>query len=186
MSAGGSVNPLRQQMINMMYLVLMALLALNVSADILKAFAVVNKGLDKTNVNYEQKNAITMAQFEDLLKVDKGAAVKYYDNAVKAREQSEKMFNYLESVKDAIANRSGGWAKGMDKATVFEDDNLEASTRYFINDGHASKLRDSLKAFVAGMKTLLDEPDAIPIRIDTDDPGMAVNGEKKTWASYYW
>ena len=77
MAAGGTINPLRQQMINMMYLVLMALLALNVSADILKAFAVVNKGLDKTNVNYEQKNAITMAQFEDLLKVDKGAALKY-------------------------------------------------------------------------------------------------------------
>jgi len=52
MSAGGSVNPLRQQMINMMYLVLMALLALNVSADILKAFALVNRGLVKTNEDY--------------------------------------------------------------------------------------------------------------------------------------
>ena len=55
MSAGGSVNPLRQQMINMMYLVLMALLALNVSTDILKAFALVNKGLEKTNNDYSDK-----------------------------------------------------------------------------------------------------------------------------------
>src|ERR1700730_18183435 len=99
MSAGGSTNPLRQQMINMMYLVLTALLALNVSADILKAFALVNKGLDVNNVSYEQKSAHTMAQFDQLLKVDKGAAQKYYNNAVQARNASEAMFNYLQSIK---------------------------------------------------------------------------------------
>ena len=42
----------RQKMIGMMYLVLTALLALNVSKDILDAFIVVNKGLENTNTNF--------------------------------------------------------------------------------------------------------------------------------------
>ena len=46
--AGGNVSP-RQKMINMMYLVLTALLALNISKDMLKAFAKVNNSL-KSNL----------------------------------------------------------------------------------------------------------------------------------------
>ena len=50
--AGGNVSP-RQKMINMMYLVLTALLALNVSAEILNAFKLVKGSLEKTNEDIE-------------------------------------------------------------------------------------------------------------------------------------
>src|ERR1017187_8459803 len=103
MSAGGSVNPLRQQMINMMYLVLMALLALNVSADILKAFALVNKGLVKTNGDYLQKNDATMLSFKKIYDLDTAKAHKYYGNAIQAKDVSEKMYNYIQSIKQVIA-----------------------------------------------------------------------------------
>ena len=53
--AGGKETP-RQKMIGMMYLVLTALLALNVSKDILYAFVVVNDGLEKTKVNFKVKS----------------------------------------------------------------------------------------------------------------------------------
>jgi gliding motility-associated protein GldM len=186
MAAGGTINPLRQQMINMMYLVLLALLALNVSADILKAFALVNKGLDKTNVNYEEKNAIAMAEFADLLKVDKSAALKYYNNAVAAHHASDQMFNYLQSIKEAIASRSGGWLPGSGKTAVVEDNDLETSTRYFLNEMHGVKLRDSLDNFVKTMKSFLDDPRAIPLKIDVTDPPAQKDGTKKDWISYYW
>ena len=63
-------------MIGMMYLVLTALLAMNVSKDILDAFVVINEGLETTNKNFMAKNDITYAQFEkanlnDPLKVGK-------------------------------------------------------------------------------------------------------------------
>jgi hypothetical protein len=61
--AGGNVSP-RQKMINMMYLVLTALLALNVSAEILKAFHLVEVSLDKSSGNIESKNASVMKSID--------------------------------------------------------------------------------------------------------------------------
>ena len=52
--AGGKETP-RQKMISMMYLVLTALFALNVSVDILDAFAIVNDGLETSNASVENK-----------------------------------------------------------------------------------------------------------------------------------
>jgi gliding motility-associated protein GldM len=186
MAAGGTINPLRQQMINMMYLVLLALLALNVSADILKAFALVNKGLDRTNVSYEEKNAISMAEFADLLKVNKGAAQKYYNNAVLAREESDRMFNYLQLLKEDIAARAGGWAEGSGKTTVVDDNNLETSTRFFLKEAHGKNLQDSLKSYISLLKGTLENPNDIPIKIDVNDPPPSKDGERKDWISYYW
>ena len=52
--AGGNVSP-RQKMINMMYLVLTALLALNVSAEILRAFHLVEMSMEKAGLNIDKK-----------------------------------------------------------------------------------------------------------------------------------
>ncbi|HEY3429788.1 MAG TPA: gliding motility protein GldM, partial [Cyclobacteriaceae bacterium] len=54
----------RQKMINMMYLVLTALLALNVSSEILNAFKTVNNSLEATNtvVNASTKEIMTSLQ----------------------------------------------------------------------------------------------------------------------------
>ena len=54
----------RQKMIGMMYLVLTAMLALNVSKEAVEAFKKVDKGLTKTVVNYEMKNNLTYEEFE--------------------------------------------------------------------------------------------------------------------------
>ena len=50
----------RQKMINMMYLVLTALLALNVSAEILNAFKTVNNSIEKSNGVIDKKNKLLM------------------------------------------------------------------------------------------------------------------------------
>ncbi len=186
MSAGGSVNPLRQQMINMMYLVLMALLALNVSADILKAFALVNRGLVKTNEDYSAKNKKTMTSFDEIYALDKVKAQKYYDRAKEAQTQSEMMYNYLQHIKDIIASRCGGWVD--ENHTMIEDDkNLETSTHYFLPDreNHGIKLKDSLVNYIKTMSALTDG--TIPIKIDVNPPAKKKDEDKaKSWEEYYW
>jgi hypothetical protein len=57
--AGGKISP-RQKMINMMYLVLTALLALNVSKEVLNSFFEVNKGITRTTVNFNAKKIQTL------------------------------------------------------------------------------------------------------------------------------
>jgi gliding motility-associated protein GldM len=188
MSAGGTVNPLRQQMINMMYLVLMALLALNVSADILKAFALVNKGLGKTNDDYAVKNAATMTSFKKVYDLDQKKAEKYYNNALEAKKESDMMFKYIEGIKNIIAGRCGGWMD--DKHTTIEDDkNLETSLHYFLREPqtgkpHGTSLRDSLKTYIKKMTDLTDGN--IKVKIDVDNPPKNKEGDQKSWEEYYW
>src|ERR1700735_3690057 len=61
----------RQKMINMMYLVLTALLALNVSTEVLNAFITVNNSLQNSNTVVSQKNNLTYKAFNDALNDDK-------------------------------------------------------------------------------------------------------------------
>ena len=189
MSAGGSVNPLRQQMINMMYLVLMALLALNVSADILKAFALVNKGLVKTNIDYKQKNDATMVSFKKVYDLDQQKAKTNYSNAIQAINLSEGMYKYLKSIKQVIATRCGGWLD-QDSTQIEDDKNLETSLQYFLeeprNSGkkHGNYLRDSLIAYNKQMQALTNN--VIPIKIDVSNPPINKDGDQKTWEQYYW
>ena len=60
----------RQMMINMMYLVLTAMLALNVSAEVLNAFTIVNDGIKRTNKAIESKNSSVYEAFEEKAKDD--------------------------------------------------------------------------------------------------------------------
>ena len=64
----------RQKMINMMYLVLTALLALNVSAEILNAFKTVNSSIDNANNVLKQNNDVIYSSFAEKIKDPKTAA----------------------------------------------------------------------------------------------------------------
>src|ERR1051325_6064924 len=99
--AGGNLSP-RQKMIGMMYLVLTALLALNVSKDILEAFVLVNDGLATTIDNFGKKNDVTYAAFaiaNNPVKVK-----KFMDKALEAKKLSKELIKYIQELKtDLIA-----------------------------------------------------------------------------------
>jgi len=96
--AGGKETP-RQKMIGMMYLVLTALLALNVSKSILDAFIVVNDGLEKTNTNFEKKNLTTFEAFEGAMKKDPSKTKPYYDRAKNVQTLSKETIKYIKELK---------------------------------------------------------------------------------------
>src|ERR1700746_773510 len=98
--AGGKETP-RQKMIGMMYLVLTALLAMNVSKDILNAFIVVNEGLQKTNHNFEEKTKQTLKAFESLIKKDPKAE-GYLKKAKDAQKAADEINKYIDDLKKYI------------------------------------------------------------------------------------
>ncbi len=59
--AGGKQTP-RQKMINLMYLVFIAMLALNMSKEVLSAFGSINEKLDRANTSYESKNTLSIGR----------------------------------------------------------------------------------------------------------------------------
>lgn len=93
--SGAKETP-RQKMIGMMYLVYTALLAMNVSADILDAFAIVNDGQEKTNASIEMKLDDQYRVFEDQYNKDPDKTLLYWEKAQAIREKTTEMINYIE------------------------------------------------------------------------------------------
>ena len=83
-------------MIGMMYLVYTALLAMNVSADILDAFSIVNDGQEKTNASIEMKINDQYAAFEGQYGKEPEKTQIYWDKAIEIREKTDEMINYIE------------------------------------------------------------------------------------------
>src|SRR4051812_2029919 len=103
--AGGKLSP-RQKMINMMYLVLTALLALNVTKEVINAFVTINQSVELTKDNLDKKNANIYAAFAQAMSVD---AAKYSDANRKAgiiKKEADEIVKYLDQTKEVLVRRS--------------------------------------------------------------------------------
>jgi gliding motility-associated protein GldM len=105
--AGGKLPP-RQKMIGMMYLVLTALLAMNVSKDILDAFIIVNDGLEKTANTFEGKNAALYNEFAKSYQENQKKVGPWYDKAKKVKSAADDLFQHLTMVKANIIYQTEG------------------------------------------------------------------------------
>ena len=94
--AGGKETP-RQKMISMMYLVLTALLALNVSVDILDAFAIVNDGIETSNASVENKIEDYYMTFQQQYEKQPDKAEEYWTKAQDIRKKTDEIINYIET-----------------------------------------------------------------------------------------
>ncbi|MEQ8909107.1 MAG: gliding motility protein GldM [Vicingaceae bacterium] len=99
--AGGKLSP-RQKMIGMMYLVLTALLAMNVSKDILNAFVTVNDGLEKTKRNFKDKNDDQYSRFEASYNENKEKVGKNWNQAQTVRSEANAVIDYIDQIKVEI------------------------------------------------------------------------------------
>lgn len=105
--AGGNLSP-RQKMINMMYLVLTALLALNVSKEILDSFVTVNNGLEVTKLTLSQKMAETYDQFAQFASQNQEKYGKAYSDAQAVKSEADGLFNYIDTIKAHVMAETDG------------------------------------------------------------------------------
>ena len=88
----------RQKMITMMYLVYTAMLALNVSAEVVNGFKTVGSAMTKSNENIQVKLDETYANFSKALQNSPEKVQEQYNKAQKVRELSIAMGNYIDSL----------------------------------------------------------------------------------------
>ncbi len=112
--AGGKETP-RQKMIGMMYLVLTALLALNVSKEILNSFILINNGLVTTNTNFSNKNAAQMAAFDKEYALNPKKVQKYYDDAKAVKASADSLVEHIEFLKHYLIIKTDG----LDSTSIF-------------------------------------------------------------------
>lgn len=136
-------------MINMMYLVLTALLALNVSSEILNAFKTVNRSIDNANGTLTANNNTIYASLAEKL-IDgktKAKAEIWAPNAAKAQALAKKSYDYIETLKVKVKDY-GGFKPGA-KDSIGWESNLDAATRLMDKEKEGDKLKKELENFKA-------------------------------------
>ncbi len=106
MAANNNKLSPRQKMINLMYIVLTAMLALNVSSDVLDGFTQVHDGLNRSNSNVGQRNDDIYRRLEEFTagNPDKGRA--WLDKATDVRRVTEGLYSQIDSLKLAIVRKA--------------------------------------------------------------------------------
>ena len=138
----------RQKMINIMYLVLTAILALNVSAEILEAFKTVDTSLQGSSANLSKANTTL---YESLAKKRtqeqyKDQAAIWEPKALQAKALSDDMNKYIDDLKLELKK-----AAGLKEDGSFKEDNLDASTRLFETNKKGEELKAKLDKYKADM-----------------------------------
>lgn len=195
--AGYKETP-RQKMIGMMYLVLTALLALNVSKEILEAFLIVNDSMETTNENFREKIDGTYGKFEHQYQLNPGKVKDHWTKAQEAQRLSNDMIGFIELVKaEAISDCEGRkvnveQARTIKLRKVKSKDKYDQATNYFIGDsqdgskGKSSELRKKIDKYKNDMVELT-EGAISNIGFDTEGPFFNAEGKKaKNWEMHHF
>ena len=108
MGASNSRLSPRQKMINLMYIVLMAMLALNVSSDVLDGFTQVKDGLVRTNDNIEQRNASIIGALEEFSLQNPEKGLSWFQKGLEVRQKTTEIYNLVDSLKVQIVKKVDG------------------------------------------------------------------------------
>lgn len=196
--AGGKETP-RQKMIGMMYLVLTAMLALNVSATVLDAFVLVDSGLSQTTKSFTIKNERLYNQMESAYAVNPTKVEPWKLSTDEIREKTKEMIDYIQDLKVLTVVT----AEKEDSPALLEDNQVDAgkisgksdtntSGRIFLGSeggGKATDLKKKIAEYREFMKGLVDETAAeqlilsINNILNTDDPPPSPDGTPHTWES---
>ncbi len=180
--AGGKVS-VRQKMINMMYLVLTALLALNVSAEILKSFHMVEISMDRAGMNIDKKNEGTLRAIEKYHKdiPTDPTGTEAYNKSLQVKKIADEGVKYFAELKEQLITTAGGRKDGNPDAEVAQASNIELHANLMINQGKGkevkakiNEIRDKLLALMPKDKQAMVKSDLI-----TDDP----KNSTQTWES---
>jgi gliding motility-associated protein GldM len=181
-------------MINMMYLVLTALLALNVSAEILNAFKTVDRSLMIASGVAEQKNQEIFKSFKAKLEdpTSREKAAIWEPKAQQAKKISDELYNYIETLKTELKKESG--LKTVDGKEEYKEDDLDAGTRLLVQGapegkGKGKELFEKLKAYKEQLLSIdpeMKKEIEVGLPLDLTIPPTSSEAGKSDWAYAYF
>lgn len=199
----------RQKMINMMYIVLTAMLALNVASEVLEAFRVVDSSLLQTLEAVDIQNAQIYSSFEQAYVENPTKVGEWKDKADLLKENSEAMINYVSELKDEVVTYSG--VKPVDEDNPIDEDefyhtkidgsiveiqkkdDLNGPSELMITQKKAADLKNTIIEYREFLTSMILEEDSeiretILNELNTADPTRGAKGEGnyKTWESEHF
>lgn len=163
-------------MINLMYVVLMAMLALNVSSDVLIGFSLVDEGLNRSKENSAAQNDAIYKELEAAMKQNPEKTRQWYEKAQQVRKMSDSLYTFAEDLKWEIARQADG--KDADLNDIKGRDNLEAATHVMLAPGigKGGKLKKAIEAYREDITAMINNDNQkriIQSNLTTDVPQKA-------------
>lgn len=124
----------RQKMINLMYLFLTAMLALNVSAEILKAFVVIDTSIRKSTQSINDKNSLVYSYFQTAYKENPKKVEKWYNLANQLKEKTAALDTVIQQYKVKLVKSADG-PDGNVLNVNKKDDNNAGGTIMIVEKG---------------------------------------------------
>ena len=190
----GDLSP-RQKMINMMYLILTALLAMNVSAEVLNAFVLVNDSLVKTEQGITFKNTDVYANFASKYQANKVKVEKWKTKADDVGKYSTELVAYIKTLQKDILEQGGDdyelflkegagvIENKKDKETpqhVMLEDKSEGEVKAIILKGKIEKFRTDIEKVFKGIKGSEGIIKSLNNNLNTDEL-KSQDGSMKSW-----
>ena len=172
-------------MINLMYVVLMAMLALNVSSDVLKGFTLVSDKLDLSTQNAMHINEGIYKNFDEQMKANPTKVKEWYEKSQYVKQMSDSLYNLAEELKVAIVRKSDG--KDGDVHNIRNQEDLEAATSIMLapGKGRGKELYDAINSYrerIIRMVTDDEKRQIIKSNLSTEVPKGKAEG--KNWQEY--
>jgi gliding motility-associated protein GldM len=190
--ASGKLSP-RQKMINLMYLVLIAMLALNMSKEVLTAFGIMNDKLEKNNIAASAKNSEFLSQLDQKAKDNPDQFTTLNSRAKNVTKISKEFFDFLDNTKSDVLKEYKKDKDGdlpyetMDKGDKideawFKGDKLSPAGQKVVDavDKYRNALTQALTSDGKANQSIIDD---INYRFNTDKV-KAKDKAKKSWLDY--
>ena len=173
-------------MINLMYVVLMAMLALNVSTEVLNGFSIVEDSIGRTAANVAKENQVIYDDFEAQLQANPAKVKAWFDKAQTVKSMSDSLYNLAEELKIAIVKEADG--DDGDVKNIVAKDNLEAANQVMLapGRGRGGELYKAINSFRTRILGMIDDPAQrliISSNLTTEIPKNAVT-MGKNWQEY--
>ena len=153
----------RQQMINMMYLVLTAMLALNVSAEIINAFKTFNLSMENSKKSAEDNLSSTLNAFrlKQLKEPKNDSITKYLNYANETNQTFDSLLRFIADLKTQVVARAGGKDKEDPNGILTHKDDMEVASGFLVegssgNNGKAYELKMRMDKAVSESLLLID------------------------------
>ena len=136
-----------------MYLVFIAMMALNVSSEVLDGFELVEGSLRTSIDNTSTRNEIVTEELKAYYQTNPEKVREWYEKGTKVKKASDSLYNYVQDLKVRIAQIADG--KDADVNNIDHKDDLEAASRVMLSpvSGEGKKLRQSIEKY----RTLMGE-----------------------------
>lgn len=174
----------RQKMINLMYLVFIAMLALNVPTEVLDGFDLVNENLQKSIKVTDERNKQIYADINTSYEDNPEKTGVWHNMANGVKTKTDSVYNYIQELKVLIAKESDGANADVDNLKYRDDLSASAEIMTSPKGGQGDKLKKMLDDYREAMTALIPDESKQDIvsRTLSTEPSQKAKKEGKTWA----